>query len=227
MKFLILALSICGIAVFGKVRDREKRPLYFTPPNILQHFSLGYKDFIANLLWLRFIQSADFCSFEKGKPVYTGDKKDCELGWSYNMVSAITDLAPRFKTPYKLSSLILSIFTGDKKGAEKILLKGLKHFPEDWPINFYATYLYAVELKKPKLAARYAYQAAKNGGPYWLYSLSAKQYGETGIKEHKRLGEQILTDLLNKNLTKGQKKHVKRHLQDFREKYMKQPVKNN
>lgn len=225
MKFLILALSISGIVFLGEVKKREKKPLYFAPPNVLQHFSLGYRDFMANLLWLRFIQDADFCSFEKGNPIYTGDKKHCELGWSYNMVDAITELAPRFKTPYTLSSVILSVFTGDKKGSEKILLKGLKYFPNDWRINFYSTYFYAVEMKQPKRAAHYAHQSAKNGGPYWLYSLAAKQHGETGTAEHLQLGEQILTDLLNKDLPEEQKKHVEKHLKNFRKEYMKQSVK--
>lgn len=218
MKFLILFFSLFGIVFFGSLKELERKPLYFAPPNVLQYFSLGYRDFLANLLWLRFIQDADFCSFEKGKPVYKGDRKHCELGWSYHMVDAISELAPRFKTPYTLSSIILSVFTGDQKGAEQILLKGLKHFPQDWRINFYAAYLYAVDIKKPELAARYAYQSAKNGGPYWLYSLAAKQYGES---QHLLLGETILKNLLKRDLTDKQKVHVQKHLKEFREEYMK------
>ncbi|MDE0119769.1 MAG: hypothetical protein OXM55_07165 [Bdellovibrionales bacterium] len=217
MKFIILIFSIFGIVFLGDVKERERKPLYFAPPNVLQHFSLGYRDFLADLLWLRFIQDADFCSFKKGRPVYKGDVKTCELGWSYNMVDAITELAPRFKTPYTLSSVILSVFTGDKKGAERILLKGLKHFPNDWRINFYAAYLYTVDIKNPELAARYAYQSAKNGGPYWLYSLSAKKYGEAN---QLLLGETILKNLLGRDLTDKQRAHVEEHWREFREEYM-------
>ncbi len=218
MKFIILVFSLFGIGFFGGVKELDRKPLYFAPPNVLQYFSLGYRDFLANLLWLRFIQDADFCSFEKGKPVYKGGKKHCELGWSYNMVDAISELAPRFKTPYTLSPVIMSIFTGDKKGAERILLKGLKNFPKDWRINFYAAYLYAIDIKKPELAARYAYQSAKNGGPYWLYSLSAKKYGEAN---ERLLGETILTNLLKRNLPNKQKTYIQEHLKDFRQEYMK------
>ena len=218
MKLFILSLSLFGIVFFGGNRERERKPLYFAPPNVLQHFSMGYRDFLANLLWLRFIQDADFCSFEKGLPVYKGDKKHCELGWSYHMVDAITELAPRFKTPYTLSSIILSVFTGDLKGAERVLLKGLKHFPQDWRINFYAAYLYALDLKKPEVAARYAYQSAKNGGPYWLYSFAAKQYGESS---HLLLGETILKNLLKRDLTDEQKVRVQEHLKEFRQDYLK------
>ena len=219
MKFFILFVSLFGIIFSGDIKERERKPLYFAPPNVLQHFSLGYRDFLANFLWLRFIQDADFCSFEKGKPVYKGDKKHCEMGWSYHMVDAITELAPRFRTPYTISSVILSVFTGDLKGAEQILLKGLKHFPNDWRINFYAAYLYSVDLKKPELAARYAYQSAKNGGPYWLYSLAAKQYGES---KHLLLGETILKNLLKRDLTDEQRTRVQKHLKEFREEHLKE-----
>ena len=222
MKLLIVLGSLFGIIFFGGIKEQKKKPLYFAPPNVIQHFSLGYRDFLANLLWLRFIQDADFCSFKKGKSVYKGDIKHCELGWSYRMVDAISELAPRFKTPYTLSSILLSVFTGDKKGAENILLKGLKYFPNDWKINFYAAYHYAVDVKKPELAARYAYQSAKNGGPYWMYSLAAKQYAEKG---HLLLGETILKNLLNRDITDQQKVHVRKHMKEFREKYMKKSSK--
>ena len=180
----------------------------------MQHFSLGYKDFMANLLWLRYLQSADFCSFEKGIPVYKGDKKHCELGWGYRMVDAITELSPRFNPVYTISASILSVFTGDVKGAEKILLKGVKHFPEDWQINLYTSYIYTVDIDNPERAAHHAYIAAENGGPEWLYNLAAKKQGESGNRE---LGEVILQNLLKRDLSEQQRKQVEKHLRELRE----------
>ena len=214
MKVIIFLLSLFGIAVFSGEVNVQKKPLYFAPPSLLQHFSLGYKDFTANLLWLRYLQSADFCSFEKGIPIYTGDKKHCELGWAFRMVDAITELAPRFKSVYTISSSIISVFTGDKKGAEKILLKGVKVFPQDWQINLYTAYLYTTEIKKPEKAAVYAYKAAENGGPQWLYNLSAKKHSEIG---NKLLAETILKNLLKRDLTKDQKAQIEKQLKELKE----------
>ncbi len=211
-------MSLFGISFLGGVKKEIIRPLYFAPPSLLQHFTLGYDDFMADILWLRFLQSADFCSFEKGLPIYDGKKHTCEFGWSYRMVDAITELAPRFKTPYTISTLLLSVFTGDLKGSEKIMLKGLKQFPNDWRMNFYATYLYLKDIPKPELVAYYAYKAAQNGGPYWLYSLSAREHGNIG---NRLLGKMILKNLLKRNLTEEQKKQVKKHLKDFLEKHKK------
>ena len=162
------------------------RGLYFSPPAVLQHFALGWRDFLADLFWLRFLQSADFCSFEKGLPVYTGDKKTCKQGWSYSMVSLLSDLAPRFRSPYTFSVVILSVFMGDKEGAKNILQKGLKYFPNDWKINFYAVYFYAIEMKEPEKAVLYARRSAENGGPSWLYDFSPEN--------------QPLTEHLKKNI---------------------------
>ena len=162
------------------------RGLYFSPPAVLQHFALGWRDFLADVFWLRFLQSADFCSFEKGLPIYTGDKKNCERGWSYSMVSLLSDLAPRFKSPYTFSVVILSVFMGDKEGAKNILQKGLRYFPNDWKINFYAVYFYAIEMKEPEKAVLYARRSAENGGPSWLYDFSPEN--------------QPLTERLKKNI---------------------------
>ena len=215
MQFLLFLGSLFGIAFFGGEAEIKKRPLYFAPPKIIKYFTLGYDDFTANMLWLRYLQSADFCSFEKGIPVYRGDKKTCELGWAYRMVDAITELAPRFKPVYTISTSIMSVFTGDIKGAENILLKGVQQFPKDWRINFHTAYLYALEIKDPVKAARYAYTAAENGGPSWLYGLSAKQHGASG---NRKLGEAVLQGLLErKDLDEGQRKQVEEQLRRLRE----------
>ena len=221
MQVIFLSFSVIGVIFFRNITERERKPLYFAPPNILQYFSMGYKDFLANILWLRLLQDADFCSFEKGIPVYRGDKKHCELGWSYRMVDTISELAPRFRTPYLFSPIILSVFTGDIKGAERILLKGLKYFPQDWRINLYATYIYLLDIKEPAKAAYYAFQSAENGGPHWLYSLAAKQYGEA---EQLLLGETILKNLLKRELTDKQRTYAERHLREMREKYIEKTV---
>ena len=214
MKLIFFLISLFGIVFFGTEVDVKKRPLYFAPPNIIQHFSLGYKDFMANLLWLRYLQSADFCSFEKGIPVYRGDKKHCEFGWGYHMVDAITELSPRFNPVYTISASVLSVFTGDIKGAEKILLKGVKYFPDDWQINLYISYIYTVDINNPERAAHHAYKAAENGGPEWLYNLAAKKHGEMG---NQRLGEIILQNLLNRDLTEKQRSQAEKHLKEFRD----------
>ena len=211
IKVFILGVSSYAIFVLSGKKDIDEKPLYFSPPTVLKHFSLGYNDFVADMLWLRFLQNSDFCSFEKGIPVYKGDKKTCKMGWSYRMTDTITELAPRFKTPYVVSAIVMNVFAGDIEGSEQIILKGLKYFPDDLKINMYATYLYSTDIPKPDLAARYAYQVAKNGGPYWYYSFAARQHMVAGRVE---LGETLLTNLLEEEeFTDEQKQKIREHLQ--------------
>ncbi len=191
-----------------------KRPLYWTPPSILRHFNLGYQELVADLLWLRFLQSADFCSFEKGIPVYDGQSvSSCELGWSYRMLDVITELAPRFKTPYRVGGVLMSVFSGDVKGAEKILLKGLNYFSTDWQLHFYLAYLYAVEFEDPWKANYYSYQAAQNGGPDWLGSQLTRQFD----LDRQILGKTVLSHFLKKNLTDSQKNRIIQRLQTLQD----------
>ena len=214
MQYVALLFAFSGTLVFSKLSPtfQEKPPLYFTPPaELLPHIVLGYKDFVAHWLWLRLIQSADFCSFEKGRPLYMGYLKTCELGWSYRITDAITTLAPRFKKPYTFSVVMLSIFAGDTKGAERILLKGLKHFPQDGQLNFYASYFYSFEKKDLKKSAFYAHLSAKNGGPKWLYNLPPKEGSNSPARS--RLKKTVLKNLLKSgNLTHQQKARLKQTL---------------
>ena len=206
MRWILLCVSFLGILFFGLVvQKQESRPLYFTPPIALKYFSLGYKDFWANIWWLRLIQSADFCSFEKGHTTYTGTIHHCNLGWSYRITDLITSLAPRFKEPYLFSAVMLSVFTGDTKGADRILQKGLKQFPQDWRLPFYSTYFYSVELNQWEKASHYAHLSAKNGGPKWLYDFSHQ-----APKKASQVQEAIKQDLLKRKLTKKQKKYIQK-----------------
>ena len=205
MQYIIMLVSFIGIICLSSVKELATKPLYWTPPVFLKHFSLGYRDFLADLLWLRLIQSADFCSFEKGRPVYKGQTQQCDLGWSYRVADLITDFSPRFKEPYLFSTVMLSVFTGDKKGAENILQKGLKIFPTDWRLNFYSAYFYSFEVKKPKKSAFYARMSADHGGPQWLYGFSNKT--ETKALQ---VREAIRQNLLKRNLTEEQKQYIQK-----------------
>ncbi len=212
VRTILLCVFGMGALFSGAVQDRKTRPLYWTPPPVLKHFSLGYRDFWADLLWLRLIQSADFCSFEQGRPVYKGLIRQCEKGWSYRMTDLITDLAPRFKAPYMFSSVVLGVFTGDKTGAENILLKGLSVFPKDWRLNFYATWFYSAELNQPERAGHYARQSANNGGPGWLYDFANRPF-----EKAKQVSETVRQELLKRNLTEEQKHYIQRKWRDRRQ----------
>lgn len=171
-----------------------KKPYYFAPPEVIKHFSFGYNDVYADLLWIRYIQDADFCNSEQGTPVYDGNKKyKCDKGWGFYMANAITALAPKFRKPYLFAGSILGILSGDKEGARIIFDKAIQQFPNDWEVLFSAAHHYLFELDNKATAASLLIRSVENGGPMWLYTLAAKLYTESGKKE---VAEQLLQKLI-------------------------------
>ena len=215
--FFYAALPVLSAAVKPYLGDR---PLYFAPPQVIKHFSFGFAEVSGDILWLRLIQDMDFCSSEKGKPVYTGKKRyQCREGWSYKMTDALTELTPRFLSPYLTASSIMSVIMGDKQGAKKIYDKGVKRFPQHWRLHFQAGYHYIWELKDERRGAELLLAAARHGGPEWLYSLVAKKYQEFGKL---LLARQVLEELLKKDkkgryerIIKEKIKEIEREMKSF------------
>ena len=202
-KFLSLSAFLFAISFFYlsefPLKKQNQKPVYFAPPEIITHFSLGFSDLYADLLWMRLIQDIDFCGSQKGIPIYDGSKKyHCEKGWSFKMAEAITELAPRFLTVYQMSGSIMSIIMGDKQGAKQIYDKALKYFPNHWKIHFSAGYHYLLELKEEEKAAKLLIRSADLGGPYWLYALAAQTYSKLGKL---LLSKEILLEAIKKDIT--------------------------
>jgi len=208
---LFFVSSLVVFFPYSKPKGREKNPIYFAPPEIIKHFSFGFPDLYSDILWMRLIQDIDFCSSQKGIPIYDGKTKyQCEKGWSFKMTEAITELAPRFLSPYEISGSIMSIIMGDKLGAKKIYDKAIKNFPNNWKLHFSAGYHYLMELKKEEKAARLLIKAADLGGPHWLYALAAKTYGKLG---QLLLAREILILAIKRDISGEYKKALELRLQ--------------
>lgn len=80
----------------------------------------------------------------------------------------------------------------DIGGATKIFDKGVKQFPNDWRLLFFAGYQYAIEVKDKQKAAELLSRSAKNGAPSWVFSLAGKLYSEAG---NITLAEKVLDDM--------------------------------
>ena len=218
---LFFALNLAFLYPLETTKQ-NKKPFYFAPPELIRHFSFGFSDLYADILWMRLIQDIDFCSSQKGLPVYDGKTKyQCEKGWSYKMTEAVTELAPRFLSPYEISGSIMSIVMGDKAGAKKIYDKGVKNFPNNWKMHFSAGYHYLLELKEEEKAAELLIRAADLGGPYWLYALAAKTYGKIGKL---LLSREILIEAIKKDVTGNYKKALEMRLKKVEQKIKKLKV---
>lgn len=167
-------------------RVQVQRP-FLAPPMMMERFSFGYNEVMADLLWIRSIQDFSYCEQEIAKNVCMNNS------WLYKMLDTVTNLSPHFRIPYSSGALALTIIITDVDGATKIFEKGVKAFPKDWPILYRAAYHYLYEVKDKKRAAELLTQAGENGAPPWVFTLAGRLYSDSG---HLDLAEALLAEMI-------------------------------
>jgi hypothetical protein len=124
---------------------KKKEMLYFVPKKEhLAYTNFGFKSVIADLLWLRGVSYFMFHI-----------NSDNDYKYLCGMFEASVALDPKFTQVYRDS---MSLLLSDKEyyvDAEKILLFGLSHFPQDWELNYLAGILYAFYLKNDEKSLRH------------------------------------------------------------------------
>ncbi len=124
--------------------------------------SFGYRNLLADLLWLRFVQ-------------YYGDVKARErtgYEFSYEYLNLITDRDPQFEKAYLFANLAVTYQMVRTDLSEKLLLKGIAHNPNSyliWQARGFLHFLYTGDLNK----AAYAFR--KNAGLAVAQEGNAKQ----------------------------------------------------
>lgn len=152
-------------------------------------------------------------------------KKDvCDEGWSFLILDAVTNLAPKFKVPYKLGAPTLSVLLEDHMGAKKIFDKGIVQYPDDWSLLYRAAYHYLFEIRDLETAADLLRRAAENGAPDWVHSLAARIYTGTGQLE---LGISTLENYLKIIKHEGRRKEIKERISRLKELLKQQKAENS
>ena len=219
-RYIIISLVLFAVIFTSHIWLSEKaskkdKNLYIPPPQHLKHFTFGYRESIADSLWVRLIQDMEVCGkktvtrkeFEESiknlaavevnrtqtEVVQTENaqvdssvfninwsEKICVKGWAFQLLDAVTELAPRFRMAYSAGATSLSVLNNDYWGAKIIFDKGVQQFPNDWPILYRAAYHYLYEFRDLATAADLLRRAGENGAPIWVKSLAARLYTRTG-----------------------------------------------
>lgn len=200
--FLILITAVA--VTLGQAQKLEEGNLLKTPPvPELHRFIFGFAEPTSDLLWLQSIQGFDYCESEIAERTCIGK------GWLFQMLDTVTNLSPHFRMPYATGGLALTVIISDYAGASIIFDKGVKAFPNDWPILYRAAYHALYEEKDNLKAANLLWQAAKNGAPDWLYSLATRLYSEEGQKE---VAQRLFDELKQSELDPAILKKIKAKL---------------
>ncbi|MCP4869676.1 MAG: hypothetical protein GY898_13265 [Proteobacteria bacterium] len=145
---------------------------YLPTGRALKATSLGYEQFVADMLWIR-------TTLLFGKR-YASQDHDW-YSWVFHMIDLATDLDPEFKAAYKYGGTMLRSEGVFIDQSSLIFGKGMVHRPDLWELPFGIGMNYFMFKDDRETAARYIAMAAKTGkGPFYLRNLAASLQSDSG-----------------------------------------------
>lgn len=165
MMGLLITLQV-SLKPWQETDKKLQRLLYLPDGEYLKIASLGYRELIADLLWIQSIQ-------------VMGEKKVSESSgrWLYRALDIITTLDPKFVRAYEGGGLALTTLVVLPEESNQLMMKGMRHNPTEWKLPFLIGINYYYELYDDGKAAEYMSQAARlPGAPSSLATLAANLY---------------------------------------------------
>jgi tetratricopeptide (TPR) repeat protein len=179
MTGLILALGGTAVGLLALV-DRGRTATgtgaslsYLPKGEYLRLASVGYRQLVADLLWLQVVQQI-------------GVRNQTTDGylWIYHATDTLTDLDPQFAYAYQAVGSVLGVWGGRPHESVAILRKGIEHNPTVWELPFFLGYDYFYELQDLASAAVAFKRAAElPGAPKYLPGLTARMLVQAGNPE--------------------------------------------
>jgi hypothetical protein len=177
VQFVFGMALLAGASGLLQVLDHERNTVaraeqlaYLPKGEYLKLAVLGYRQIVADLIWLQAVQ-------------HIGAKRDTQLGytWTFHAVNVLTDLDPTFVPPYQATGLFLGVLVGRQNEGLAILEKGIRRNPSSWQLPFLAGYVSYYELCNPVEGGKYLRLAAGiPGSPSYLPQLAARMTVESG-----------------------------------------------
>jgi len=181
--FGILAGVLAGLGLAGKiwldgheVKAPLSRRLNLKPVaasyegKALKRASLGFRNLVADLLWIKLLQGAEHTAL-----------KENTVSWEYAQLQAITTLDPHFDKAFEFGAAYLSVFRRDKEGARLLLEEWAKRRPYYWRTHYLLGYHLFFEMGEYEPASVHVLKAAEmEGAPSFLSSLGIRLLSEAG-----------------------------------------------
>jgi len=140
--------------------------MYLPDGEYLKVASLGYRELVADILWIQAIQ-------------VMGERKVSETAghWLYRALDIITTVDPKFVRVYQAGGLALTTLVVLPEESNRLLKKGMLHNPGEWELPFLLGINYYFELYDDAKAAEYISQASRlPRAPQILSTLAANLY---------------------------------------------------
>jgi tetratricopeptide (TPR) repeat protein len=165
---LVASLGAIQIPLSDWSSSKPKhQQLTYLPSGVyLRMASLGYRELVADLLWLQAIQMM-------------GERKLSEEAghWLYQALDRITTIDPKFIRVYEAGGHALCTLVVLPEKSIRLLEKGMQHNPQEWKLPFILGINYYFELADDEKAAEAMAKAARlPGAPEGLARLAAKLF---------------------------------------------------
>ena len=198
MMGLLIALQV-SLKPWQETDKKLERLLYLPDADYLKIASLGYRELIADLLWVQSIQ-------------VMGEKKVSESSgrWLYRALDIITTLDSKFVRAYEAGGLALTTLVVLPLESNQLMMKGMQHNPTEWKLPFLIGINYYYELYDDAKAAEYISQASRlRGAPSSLATLAANLYVSGHSPQH---AVDLLAALYEKTTDESAKKLLETRL---------------
>lgn len=218
---MVVGLGFIGITyVRGKIKERERvveKELLLPKSRYLRYISLGFREMVADLLWLRVTQMYGEIDFQE-----KATKK--EWKYLYRMTSMVTDLDPYFFIPYYFSAVVFPWHANMVEEANRLLMKGMVYRSWDWRLPFYIGFNVYYFLGDNRKAAHYILRASRlPQSPQYLPKLASRLLYESGRLES---AIALLEEILKTTEDPSFKEEIERRLKALRDiLYLKRAVK--
>lgn len=163
----VLIMAMCAThAALDQLRERNpvhQRFMYLPDGGLLRTASLGFREFVSDVIWLQIIQA-------------TGEKRvSQEAGqWISQALDVVTTLDPTFVSAYEIGGIVLCTVVNMPEASNRILEKGMRHNPEVWRLPFLLGINQYFEFGDDARAAEYMTKAAQlPGAPSYVPQVAA------------------------------------------------------
>jgi tetratricopeptide (TPR) repeat protein len=148
--------------------------LYLPSGKFINELSLGYKQLVADFIWLSTVQ-------------YYGDYRmgNHDLLYFKGLIEIATMLDPHFVFAYIFGALVTSEDEGQFDMGMDLLKQGMLKNPDSWQLPFEIGFLHYIDKADYEMAARYFELAAKMpGSPSMARRFAAFVYSKAGHEEN-------------------------------------------
>ncbi|HEY4716252.1 MAG TPA: hypothetical protein VII00_04035 [bacterium] len=213
--FISLIALLAGLIIALRVSSYSFLRLKYLPSSeLLLKANLGHKNTLADYYFLNAIQYG-------GEP----KNKDEEYRWLYPMLNIVTELDPKYGTPYRWGGIVLPFFNGTEwknvQESDMLLEKGIRDARKDedkyWQVYFYRGWNAMTYEKDFRRAGDYIGMASRyvkgNVYPKYLALLATKLYATADDPD---AGLRFAEDAYNVERDPDIKKELERRIKELR-----------